>query len=243
MTSCGQEAQSDNSNPSDQLSEIPAEIDATTTQKKQEKPEGYDCSNFDFNSVEEQADSILAFMENAQDSTSIDRQKWEQKFFCAFPSSFEGMQDIFGYDDETGAAPLYSTDNPTHKYIDKRIFSDVIGFFSGLKSIPDTAYYTKYIRINIDGRWEADNISEAFGFHHRLISNTEIACKTLSTFSDEEIRSVFYFIFDGPHPKNEHNEEIFETLKPKIESQNKRLSNLLFEVFTTMTLREEDHRH
>ena len=151
------------------------------------------------------------------------------------------MQAIFGFDNEKGAAPLYSTGSETYSYPDKHIRSDMIGFFSQLKSIPDSAYYEKYIRINIDGHWEADNISEAFGFQYRLISDTEAACKTLETFSDQEIKSVFRFIFDGPHPKNEQNEKTFETLKPKIESQNKRLGSLLSEAYATILAEDDGH--
>ena len=182
-------------------------------------------------------------MEKATDSNSTAREKWEQKFFCAFPKSFVGMQAVFGYDNDKGAAPLYSTENPTHSYMNKRIFSDVIGFFSDLQSIPDSSYYNKYIKINIDGYWEADNISEAFGFHYRLINDTKAASETLENFTDEEIRSVFRFIFDGPHPKNEHNKEIFQTLKPEIREQSQRLGNLLYEAYATMMAEDDGHGH
>ena len=203
----------------------------------------FGCDLYNFESNNERADSLTSFLKKAVQSDIETREKWEQKFFCAFPNSFEGMQAIFGYDSEEGAAPLYSTENPSHNYMNKRIFSDVIGFFSDLQSIPDSVFYTKYVKINIDGHWEADNISEAFGFHYRLINNTKAASKILENFTDEEIRSVFRFIFDGPHPKNEHNEEIFQTLKPIIEEQNERLGNLLFEAYATMMADDDGHGH
>ena len=243
LTACGRATQPDISSQTDHITKPSSEIETTTTDyksDKEEKSESVDCNDFVFNSPEVQADSILLFMDKASGSSSTNRQEWEHKFFCAFPSSFDAMQAVFGYDDKNGAAPLYSTDNPTFNYMDKRIYSDVIGYFSELRSIPDSVYYTKYIRININGRWEADNIGEAFGFQYRLMSDTEAVCKALANFSDQEISSVFRFIFDGPHPKNEHNENIFETLKSKIEAQNERLENLLYQAYVTV-MAEEDH--
>mgnify|MGYP000005421522 CR=1 FL=1 len=246
FTSCGESESSDTVKQPDKLVETFIEKESIIAdQKKELKEEALciDCKDFDFKSAKQQADSLIVFMEKATNSSSTDREKWEQRFFCAFPKSFAGMQAVFGYDNDKGAAPLCSTENPTHSYINKRIFSDVIGFFSDLQSIPDSAYYNKYIKINIDGYWEADNISEAFGFHYRLINDTKVACETLENFTDEEIRSVFRFIFDGPHPKNEHNEEILQTLKPEIGEQNQRLGNLLFKAYATMMAEDDGHGH
>ena len=233
MTSCGQTSKSDNSNQTDLHTETPNGFDTTTTDKKEEISEGFDCSDFDFNSVEEQADSILAFMEKAKDLGSANRIIWEHKFFCSFPKSFKGMQAVFGYDDENGEAPLY--DYPKGE--------NVIQYFTQLESIGDSIYYDKYVRINIDGIWEADNIREAFGFANRLLVDTENACKILARFSDNEIKSVFRFIFDGPHPKNEMNEGDYKDIKLKIDSQNKRLSKLLTESYEKLMAEYDGHGH
>lgn len=236
MTSCGQPTKSDNAKQTDKLIETSTEIDTAKTNKKSEKVEkikSLDCTDFDFNSAEQQADSILALMEKAKDSSSANRIMWEQKFFCSFPNSFKGMQAVFGYDDENGAAPLY--DYPKGE--------NVIQYFSQLESIPDSTYYDKYIRINIDGIWEADNIREAFGFANRLIQDTKNACKILSTFSDKEIKSVFRFIFDGPHPRNEYNEKLYNNLKPEIDSHNERLSRLLTESYEKLMAEDDGHGH
>lgn len=238
LTSFGQSNKSDNSKQTDNLIETNK---FNQKSEKVDKAKSLDCNNFDFNSAEQQADSILAFMEKATDSSLTNRIIWEQKFFCAFPNSFKSMQSIFGYDDENGAAPLYSTGNETYRYTDRHIMSDVIGLFSELNSIPDSAYYEKYIRINIDGYWEADNINEAFGFYYRLANDTEDVCKILSTFSDKQIKSVFRFIFDGPHPKNDYNEKLYENLKPKIDNQNKRLSKLLMESYEKLMAEDDGH--
>jgi hypothetical protein len=112
-----------------------------------------------------------------------------------------------------------------------------------LESIPDSTYYDKYVRINIDGIWEADNIGEAFDFANRLVKDTKNSCKVLSTFSDKEIKSVFRFIFDGPHPKNKMNEGTYEDLKLKIDGQNKLLSQLLTEPYEELMAEDDGHGH
>jgi hypothetical protein len=175
------------------------------------------CVNYRFNSAEERADSLQVFMRKAKNSDSFERLKWELKFFCAFPDSFEEMQSVFGFDDIKGTAPLYEYPNG----------ANAIEFFGKINSVPDSIYYDKYVRINIGGFWEADNIAEAFYFANRLIVDTEKACKSLAKFSDDEIKSVFRFIFDGPHPRNDYNEEKYQKLKLKIGRADMRLNKLL----------------
>lgn len=246
LTSCGE------SNKTEDSERVENRMASTAESKspqpafrsdKKEINENIDCTHFRFSSTEQQSDSLLTFYMNATDSSLTNRIEWEQKFFCAFPSSFKEMQSLFGFDNENGPAPLYLTDGNTYRYTNRQIMSDVIGFFSELQSIPDYAYYEKYIRINIDGYWEGDNISEAFGFHHRLINNTEAVSLVLTDFSDEEIRSVFRFMFDGPHPNNEYNEEIFESVKPRITEQNERLGNLLHEAYSTIMAEDDGDGH
>ena len=245
LTSCGQTAKSGNAK-ADRSIDTSADIEISKTDQKtarEEAAESIDCIGLVFNSPEQRADSLLVFMEKAINSSLADRIKWEQKFFCAFPTSFKDMQSLFGYDDENGAAPLYLRGNETYSYADRHIMNDVIGFFSGLELIPDSIYYDKYVRINIDGYWEADHIQEAFGFSYRLMSDTKDACKALSTFSDKEIKSVFRFIFDGPHPKNDSNENLYESLKTKIGSQDNRLSLLLTESYEELMAEDDGHGH
>lgn len=236
LTSCGQSTKSDNAKQTEKLTETTTEIETTSRDRKTEKIEitaKVNCTNLDFNSAEQQADSILAFMKKAKDSSSANRIIWEQKFFCAFPISFKGMQAVFGYDDVKGAAPLY--DYPKGE--------NVVQYFGRLESIPDSTYYDKYVRINIDGVWEADNIREAFDFANRLTTDTKNACKVLSMFSDKEIKSVFQFIFDGPHPKNEYNEKLYKNLKSEIDTYNERLSRLLTESYERLMAEDDGHGH
>ncbi len=229
LTSCSQQTKPDKKQTTN-LTKSTTEIQTSKTNRETEI-ENVSYTDINFNSAKQQADSILAFMKKAKNSSSTNRIKWEQKFFCAFPNSFKGMKIIFGYDNENGAAPLY--DYPKG--------ANIIQYFSQMESIPDSIYYNKYVKINIDGIWESDNITEAFNFANRLTKNTQSACKVLSTFSDREIKSVFRFVFDGPHPKNKYNKKLYKNLKPKIENHNKRLSRLLTESYEKIMNEGDGH--
>lgn len=235
LTSCDQSARSNKSDKqADKKRDNSTEVETTKAIRKSEKEEKvarFECTHFEFNSIKERSDSLLAFMERAKSSDPINRQKWEQNFFCAFPDSFDRMQAVFGFDNDKGAAPLY--DYPKG--------ANVIQYFSQLESIPDSIYYNKYINININGVWDADNIREAFDFAERIIEDTENACKALSKFSDSEIKSVFRFIFDGPHPQNDYNKSLYEKLKAKVDNQDKRLGQLLTESYEKLIAEDDGH--
>jgi hypothetical protein len=213
------------------------------TQPESGKKETFRCPDFEFETSQEKADSLLHFFQESIDSEGNLKLHWERKFFCAFPNSFVEMESVFGFDMEHGAAPLYSTGNESGKYIHAHIMSDVIGYFHELESIDHEVYYDKYVRINIDGNWQVDNIGEAFGFHHKLLSDPEGCCSVLSTFTDKEIESVFRFIFDGPHPINSQNERIYHNLLTELKDRDKRLAALLAKSYEKLMAESEGHSH
>ncbi len=192
-------------------------------------PEPFVCVRYDFRSPKEQGDSLVAFMKRSRLSSPDARRVWEQRFFCAFPGSFEDMQLLFGYDSEKGPAPLYSSGEK------------VIEFFSELRSIPDSLYYLKYIKICLDGIWQADNIRDAFGLHQRLLDDTENVCRILSGFQDPEIVSVFRFFFDGPHPAHKHYSELFKLLMIRLDAQGGRYSTLLSQAYNEILAQDDGH--
>lgn len=177
----------------------------------------FDCSVFEFDNVQQQADTLIKYA----DKEGLEA---DELFFCAFPNSFDEMQELFGFDRIKGAAPLY--DYPIGKHI--------IEHFAQLNSIDKEIYYNKFINICIDGVWEADNIREAFGFADRIVSDSDAACLALSLRTDQEVISVFHFIFDGPIPHNKFNEEVYNQLLPILTEQNERLAALLEETYSSM---------
>ena len=196
------------------------------------------CDKNVFESFKAQADSIHLYMQKAIRAKPGKRKYWERKFFCAFPDSYASMDSIFGFNKVAG--PLYYSDIPESFSLFGNM-STHINFFSHLTSIPSDTYYKKYIEICIGGYWQADNIQVSFGFGLHLLNNTKIACAALDKKTDSEIKSVFRFIFDGPHPNNETNKDFFNLLHPLIKNENQRLAQLLNDAFNK--LMNEDHRH
>jgi hypothetical protein len=183
-----------------------------------------DCSEFKFKNAKQQADTLMKYFDKKQLGS-------DKKFFCAFPNSFKEMQDVFSFDDNKGAAPLY--DYPSGE--------NMIKYFANLNTISKEIYYDKYINICVDGVWKADNIREAFGFADRLTNDTEAACSSLSKRTDNQIKSVFHFIFDGPHPNNDLNKETYNRLLPKVTKQNERLGKLLTDSYRKVMSEDDGH--
>lgn len=182
-----------------------------------------DYSDYRFKNTKQQADTLTKYYKLAVDKHA-DKQHCDNEIFCSFPNSFKAMQELFGYNDSKGAAPLY----------DYPLGANIIKYFGQLTTIPKDKYYDKYINICIGGIWQADNIRVGFGIHERLINDTEAVCLRLTLKSDKEIKSVFRFIFDGPHPKNDDNQKIYNQLLPKIDKFDKRLSKLLTESYNQL---------
>jgi len=182
-------------------------------------------------SIEEQTETLKRYYEKGSDNTGEEKVKYEQLFFKEFPSSFREMQDFFGYDDIKGKAPLY----------DYPIGDNIIVFFSKLKHIEMDDYYNKYIDICIDGKWEADNISEGFGLTTKLYYDTEAIISVLSEKTDKEIKSVFRFVFDGPHP--DQRKESYEELHNKVKPVNPRVADLMKQAYEQLLSEDDGHGH
>ena len=188
-----------------------------------------DCSNYTFKDEKERADTLTKYFQLAK--TNKDKAYCERVIFYSFPNTFDGMMRLFGYDDVTQAAPLYSMP-----------FEDnLINYFGSIQTIPKDIYYNKYISICVNGYWDADNIREAFGFGKRLSGDTKAVCQVLSKRTDKEILSVFRFIFDGPHPKNDENALIYDDLSTKLKSQDSRLFGLLKTAFDKLLQEDDGH--
>lgn len=145
--------------------------------------------------------------------SSDEQEKYEKMFFCSFPNTFKRMEEIFGYDDNSGAAPLY-------------YHGEILELFYNLKSIEKIKYYNKYINICINGEWKADNISECFGLYNKFFSKDSIELlSVLERRDSNSIKSVFKFLFDGPHPSQRKKD--YERLYAKLMNYDEDLANLL----------------
>lgn len=148
-------------------------------------------------------------------SEKNERANYELIFFNLFPDTFKGMEDMFGFDDLKGEAPLYSDGR---KYI---------LYFSNLTSIKPDLYYKKYIDICIGGVWKADNITDGFLLHQRFFNDEENASREINKRSDNELKSAFKFVFDGPHPNNDSNKKINRDIGKALPNKYERLKKLI----------------
>ena len=187
------------------------------------------CPEFDFRSPQHQADSLVSIYESISQANDDTQKSLDWAFFCSFPDTFAEMRQLFGYDENLGAAPLYADGEK------------IIDHFKKLTSIPKEIYYNKYIDINIKGTWEADNIRDAFGLAAHIESNTRAMCHSLLKKNDDEIKSVFRFIFDGPHPANQTNIETYEKLLPLLLAENKKVGGLFTEAYNEVLAADDGH--
>ena len=181
--------------------------------------------------VEEQAELITTYYEKALNCTGKERAKYERLFFEVFPSSFVEMQIIYGNDgDFEGVAPLYALEYH-------------IDFFRSLEYVNKKRHYNKYIDICINGVWEGDSIEEGFGIDGKLYYDTKKMTSLLAKRTDAEIKSVFRFLFDGPHPNNELNKKVYNSLYPKIKQANPKVARLMKEAYEQLLSEEHCPGH
>ncbi|WP_228779882.1 hypothetical protein [Aquiflexum lacus] len=188
-----------------------------------------------FKTAENRAAALKEYYEKVINSAGSEKPKYEQLFFEAFPSSFQEMQSVFGYDEEKGAAPMY--------YYNIELESEgkisIISFFYNLNYIDKEQHYNKYINICIGGQWDADNISEGFGIGAKLYNDTEAMASVLSKRTNKEIISAIRFVFDGPHP--EQRKEYYEELYNKVKLVNSRISNLIKLAYEQLLAEDDCH--
>jgi hypothetical protein len=110
-----------------------------------------------------------------------------------------------------------------------------------LTSIDKKDYYTKYINICVNGNWKGDNIAEGFGLDNKLYRQTEDVIEVLKLRSEKEIRSVFRFLFDGPHPDNRM--ESFKTIYDKLKSVDSSMAKLLKQEYEKLLAEDDGQGH
>lgn len=162
-------------------------------------------------------------IEKAQKAKGKARIEFERQFFCAMPNSYESMLDLIYVDEEESWKKYKKTgkhsqnDNLIHRFVT---------YYSKLQSIEPNQYYNKYINICVNGFYGADYNRNGFQIYERLETDTKTLCTVLLQRNEIEIKSVFRFIFDSSHPKNELNQEIFDNIYPLVNAENKRLGYL-----------------
>jgi len=121
-----------------------------------------------------------------------DTIKYKIEFFEIFPNTFSLYTQIYDYNKvktcEEAADNLY---NEYHSH------SELFCYLRNLINKED--YYKKIIKLGINGYWDADAINDLQHCIYKCINeNLPLTIETLKSFTDDEIESFWYFIYDGP---------------------------------------------
>lgn len=197
----------------------------------------------DANDVLQSTSSVSTLQKDTSQMNKVEKLKWlhdrtveldgkerivfENLFLGEFPNSFREYRQLYGYDMDTGAAPLYS--NMNH-----------VMLFASLKNVDKRTYYNKYLNISVDGVWEADNMQD-FGVYRYMITDPETMLSVMGTRNDEQILSIMRFVFDGPHPDN-YQEQI-DTLISIIRPYNERVADLTIKSYQQLISEHDGHGH
>lgn len=150
-------------------------------------------------SVEDRARAIRESFTLLSQSSQADLAANEALLFEAFPGSFQEFLALYGEGKtfyESGYDHLMTLYN--------------------MKTIPSEKIVKKYIDLSKNGVWEADNTRELqWQAMDKILRNVEVANKYLAGKSEADIRSVFHFLLDSPHPQDKARKEAFETMVAK----------------------------
>lgn len=147
-----------------------------------------------------------------------------QMFFDFFPCSYTHFLDLYGFDDKTGARPLYEVYEEHVNYL-----------FECEEYVGQKELIKKIYGISKNAVWEADaptilqdNLTLL------IIKNPEAILNFLSTKPNKEIESFWFFVFDGSSADDLQNKEKFRNLYGKINALNPKQAKLLRDVFEEM---------
>ena len=162
-------------------------------------------------SIEQKAEQLKSIY---QKLTSSHSTTYEKEYFEAFPESFESLNELYGNigaKNDFIAAPLYDDS-----------YQHVEAFFN-LSTIDKTSYYNRIIDVCSEGEWDADAVNKfKHGTHKKVEGDIEVFCELLSKRKDQDIKSFWFFYFDGPVPKKEIPEEL-----KRVEQIDKRIFTLM----------------
>jgi len=146
-------------------------------------------------------------------------------FFDALPPDFACFNRLFGYGD--GPAPLYS--EPQLYPLFPKIAS----------AVPQPDYARKLIGLSVSAKWEADQTGALqHATRSVLDTETQLFVKLLADRGADSERSVWAFLFGGPHPSNV---PLSATVQSKVCEASSRSCQLSKNVYAQAV--SEEHTH
>ena len=194
------------------------------------------------NVTESRVDSINLYFDKVLKSDGEKKKGLEKLFFELLPNSHLEMSDAM-YIDAAKKSQERKKNKYKEGYVPKILIPNSwVKYLSKMDYYDKDAYYDKYFNICIGGEYGADYLRAGFEIYERFLSDTKIACEKLQRLTDEQIESVFYFIFDETHPEhNEENISLYKKMFFKIKKENIKLSELLEKTYKRMITEQRNH--
>lgn len=177
--------------------------------------------NQDSTDIEAKAKELKEYYAKAKS----DDREYQMKFFDAFPASFTLFNQLYGYSENTYHV-LYE-ESQKH-----------VSLFCELRdAVAKEKYYEKLVSLGLKGHWDADAVNYLQHCMEKYIKeDLSLIVSTLENYSNKEIESFWYFLFDGPHPS-----ETIPVNIDKISSINDRIAGLAEKAFREVHEDAEPH--
>lgn len=184
----------------------------------------------------EWAEALDGYARDAMGSGEVARKERALiRYFQIFPVDFNSFQYIYGYQmDDEGRVRVW----PFVKHT-------LYGFLPELKSvIPVEEYYEKMIGVGVGGFWDADEVT-ILQIHlgNIVTENIQLSLEVLERKGEKEIRSFWYFLFDGPHPSHPNKRKRYESLYLRISRLSSKMAEQLKLAYEQLLVEYNVHGH
>lgn len=156
-------------------------------------------------------------------------------YFRAFPSDFNTFKRLFGYQRDDND---YIVEEPP-------VTHTLSGFLPKLKAVvPAKEYYEKMLSVGIGGVWDADEVNY-LRQHIReiVVENVKLSLSVLSKKEEKEIKSIWRFLYDGPHPEHPFNRIHFEKLYSEVMDLNPKAAEQFKSAYERLLSEVDSHGH
>eukprot|EP01132_Coremiostelium_polycephalum_P005048 gene5048-6283_t len=107
-------------------------------------------------------------------------------------------------------------------------------------TIPSKLYYEKLISLGIGGVWDEQTRYLLVGIRQLVVKkNLPLSIEILEKYTDDEIASFFYFLFDGPFP--EDTAYNYHYLYDSLKENNPRIAGLIKKAYEQEELDAKDN--
>lgn len=209
----------------------------------------------DFVRLVKQKRMLNKYAIGALNSEGTEKDEYLKLFFKSFPDEFVTFHKIYGD---------HGIDNPWASRIRIESIRAIYGSHkityppdlqcSGYmlhfllpelkEAIPAKEYYRKMIGVGVGGFWEADDVGALSHHLWKLIpENVALSIEVLSEYEEKEVRSFWFFLYDGPHPEHPAKRKHFEELHPRVRDLNPEVAEQLKLAYEQLLSEYDGHGH